>query len=470
MRKSVFVILGVVVAVVVSIPAFASGVGSVCDVEVQLSATLTLNQLLAQCPGAIVMSAPDASHKAVIEVPRDVAMRLKKEGIALRYLRGITYLQPENSAKTLVSRPEAPGTAFELRPLFDLLGADSGTATVTGAPSSAKVSRIDLKVHGTTGYAPNIVLVLKDQAQSHFFQCDTSGWDPDETGLFDETIGITSLNDLAVNQQWLLIGYQENNDGGEYVQGWSITVWYDDGGVVQNPDLIVPTSDCTPLSMSAGGQLSLSATIKNQGTGAAYASTATWYIATHATPAITDTVLATKSVAALGSGEATSPFTQTASAPSTPGTYHAALKADSGNTNTESDENNNWGTVYTLTVRPINTITVSPAGFIEEGVRLTMTAPPGTGYVWKKHGVPMTDNAPRVLGVNSQVLVLAPAVEADSDVYTCTYNDGTKAITTTDPYTLMIAPAGSLPVAGPLALAILAALLGGIGVARGRKR
>ena len=49
-----------------------------------------------------------------------------------------------------------------------------------------------------------------------------------------------------------------------------------------------------------------------------------------------------------------------------------------------------------------------------------------------------------------------PVLEEDAGIYTCRYDDGSKALVETSPYTLDVLPPGSLPAAGAAALAILA--------------
>jgi len=145
-----------------------------------------------------------------------------------------------------------------------------------------------------------------------------------------------------------LYGSSDSYYGGQYLSSWKLSITYDDG-VGQTFDLKVQTSNCTPLSITKGDPLTLTSTITNAGNSLCGASKATWFVSTNPTPTTADTALATWSVAGL-SASGTSNNTQTALAPSTPGTYYVALKADSESAVAESNENNNWGTVFTLTV------------------------------------------------------------------------------------------------------------------------
>jgi hypothetical protein len=99
-------------------------------------------------------------------------------------------------------------------------------------------------------------------------------------------------------------------------------------------------------------------------------------------------------------------------------------------------------------------------GFIEEGGLLTLTAPAGAlSYQWRFDDGDMSDTTDgRITGVNSRVLVFLPVTTDDEGTYTCRYDTGSgKEIFTTPAFELDVLPAGSLPVAGIIGLALLAA-------------
>ena len=117
-----------------------------------------------------------------------------------------------------------------------------------------------------------------------------------------------------------------------------------------------------------------------------------------------------------------------------------------------------------------NAITASlPAGWIEEGMDLTLTAPAGVSHQWYKDGAALADDAPRLTGSDAQNLVFAPVLQSDAGVYTCVYDDGAKAAVVSDSYLLDVLPADSLPAAGLVGLAIGANLLILAGVAARRR-
>lgn len=119
-----------------------------------------------------------------------------------------------------------------------------------------------------------------------------------------------------------------------------------------------------------------------------------------------------------------------------------------------------------------NNITRSPQGFIEEGMSLSMTAPDGSGYQWKREGSTLSDDAHRN-GTSTQTMTLDPVEAADAGSYTCVYSTTAKTVKETEPYVLVVYAVGSVPMAGTAGIALLAGLvaLGGAAALRaGRKR
>ena len=97
-------------------------------------------------------------------------------------------------------------------------------------------------------------------------------------------------------------------------------------------------------------------------------------------------------------------------------------------------------------------------GFIVAGGPLTLTAPAGgLSYLWRFNGEDMSDTD-TITGTNSRVLVFSPVTVDDEGTYTCVYDTGSgKEILETPPFELDVLSAGSLPVAGIIGLALLAA-------------
>lgn len=114
------------------------------------------------------------------------------------------------------------------------------------------------------------------------------------------------------------------------------------------PELVVSAFSASPTSVAPGGNISLIATSKNQGTAASPSiTTLTYRLSTDATITSSDTSVCTDSVAALTPG-ATESDSCTVSAPTTTGTYYygACLTSVSG----ESSTSNNCSTAVKVTV------------------------------------------------------------------------------------------------------------------------
>lgn len=105
------------------------------------------------------------------------------------------------------------------------------------------------------------------------------------------------------------------------------------------------------------------------------------------------------------------------------------------------------------------------SGFLEEGIRLELMAPPGASppFQWlRKTGgsfQPMTPQ-PHISGVNSATLVFEPLALSDAGTYALQFDDGAaKATVTSDPLFFGVVPEGSLPATGWAALIFAATLL-----------
>ena len=146
-------------------------------------------------------------------------------------------------------------------------------------------------------------------------------------------------------------------------QTLTVTVTYDDRCAFDNtlsvtsqpvesppadtPDLVVGAPSVTDNTPAAGGSFTLSATVRNQGSGSAVATTLRYYRSTDGTIATGDTQVGTDAVSALAAS-ATSAESIALTAPSTAGTYYygACVVAVAGEANT----GNNCSSAVTVTV------------------------------------------------------------------------------------------------------------------------
>ena len=136
-------------------------------------------------------------------------------------------------------------------------------------------------------------------------------------------------------------------------------------GVASAPDLVVGSPSVSNSSPVTGASFTLSATVRNQGSGPSAATTLRYYRSTDATITTGDTQVGTDAVSAL-SASGTSAESIGLTAPSSPGTYYYGVCVDA--VTGESDTSDNCSSAVTVAVgvpppepaRP-TTVTVSPA-------------------------------------------------------------------------------------------------------------
>ena len=113
------------------------------------------------------------------------------------------------------------------------------------------------------------------------------------------------------------------------------------------PDLIVQTPNVTPTSVTAGGTVTVTFTIRNQGSAAtSVTSTATIVLSNDNTVDAEDQVLTTVSTQPLAAAASVNLTANNVRIPAsaTPGAKFIGIRADSGNAIAESNENNNTAT------------------------------------------------------------------------------------------------------------------------------
>ena len=118
-------------------------------------------------------------------------------------------------------------------------------------------------------------------------------------------------------------------------------------GAAPAPDLVVDTPTVSESALTAGARFTLSATVRNQGSGSADSTTLRYYQSADSAITTGDTGVGTDSVSSLaasGSGNVSVSLT----APSTPGTHHYGACVDS--VSDESDTANNCSPAVTVTV------------------------------------------------------------------------------------------------------------------------
>ena len=119
------------------------------------------------------------------------------------------------------------------------------------------------------------------------------------------------------------------------------------GGNSGSPDLIVESPSVSDSTLTTGQSFTLSATVRNQGTGSSAATTLRYYRSSNSTISTSDTQVGTDSVNGL-SASGTSAESISLNAPSSAGTYYygACVNSVTG----ESDTGNNCSDAVTVTV------------------------------------------------------------------------------------------------------------------------
>jgi len=146
------------------------------------------------------------------------------------------------------------------------------------------------------------------------------------------------------------------------------------------PDLIVSALSTGTTAIAAGRNISVSNTVKNQGTVAAGSSVVAFHLSTNTTYGDGDDIplTFTRTVPGLAvgaSGSATNTLTIPAATPL--GSYYLCAKADSGNTVAESNENNNvscTGATIQVTLSDLIMTNVTPnTGTVNQGGTLSVS-------------------------------------------------------------------------------------------------
>ncbi len=122
-------------------------------------------------------------------------------------------------------------------------------------------------------------------------------------------------------------------------------------GTPPAPDLVVGTPTVDDDSPTTGESFTLSATVRNQGSGSSAATTLRYYRSTDATISSSDTSAGTDSVGGL-SASGTSPESTSVTAPSTAGTYYYGACVDSVSGESNTTNNCSSGVAVTVSAAP----------------------------------------------------------------------------------------------------------------------
>ena len=148
-------------------------------------------------------------------------------------------------------------------------------------------------------------------------------------------------------------------------------------GAAPAPDLVVDAPTASESAPTAGARFTLSATVRNQGSGRSDSTTLRYYLSTDATITTSDTSVGTDSVFRLSASES-GDESISLTAPSTAGTYYYGACVDAASD--ESDTTNNCSPAVTVTVGapPVPDLVVDAPTVSESaptaGARFTLSA------------------------------------------------------------------------------------------------
>ena len=217
--------------------------------------------------------------------------------------------------------------------------------------------------------------------------------------------------------------YQDNRDGTGVIYEWlerSRSSDTDDDGIAcdsasnpngyiptPHPDLVVASPSVSDSGPAPGAPFTLSATVRNDGDGAAAGTTLRYYRSTDATITTSDTAAGTDAVGGLGGG-ATSSESIDLTAPSTAGTYSygACVDAVAG----ESDTTNNCSPSVQVTV-PVETQACSADAETWRGLKVCDERP-RNGYARDAFGTGYSSLEDEIIAA------LPPTMKANGQVYT----------------------------------------------------
>ncbi len=332
------------------------------EVEILLTDRLGIDDIraLPHAPGGAFEELQEPP-RVVVQLPLETVKELKKERVSLsvrrRFLLLKSTLEEADDLAGMVSGGSCTGSNREGSNVSNVNIPDNNGwvfsgITIAGAPAGATVTCIDVHYEIIHSYIGDLEVDLNDQNLTYNYDL----WGPGQGGATDnlnQTVtGISTFNGELVNQPWLLYASDIAALDTGYIDTWWIKVYY--GGAALQPDLIVQSSSRTPSTVTPGGPVSLADTVKNQGAGAAGSFYVTWFISLDSTVTTTDYEWGFRTVSNLAGGATSSgmgslpwPDTGTYSAP---GIYYIAVTADDTNAVSESDEGNNKGVIWTVTV------------------------------------------------------------------------------------------------------------------------
>jgi len=342
----------------------ATGATPFEEVEIMLDGSFSLAdiQALPQAPDGPFKQLSDPA-RVVLQLPAEVVLGLRKQGADVRTIRTFVLVQPSDAVPTdgrgevaaVCSGVNRSGQNSTIVWIPDADGWVRSPISITGAPAGSVVSCIDVHYEIIHTWIADLDVDLNDANLTYNYDL----WGPGQgigEDLNQTVTGITTFNGEFANQEWDLWARDVATIDIGYIAYWWIKVYYTTSAL--QPDLLVNTSSRSPeTGVAPGGTVNLADTIANTGNAAAGGPfRAMWFISVDANVTTSDYAWAYHDVACClasgGTASAAGGVTWPNIAPyNTPGqTYYIAVMADSGSEVSESNEANNLGQVWPVTL------------------------------------------------------------------------------------------------------------------------
>ncbi|MDE3000879.1 MAG: hypothetical protein OXU79_17525 [Gemmatimonadota bacterium] len=254
------------------------------------------------------------------------------------------------------------GSADPWSPIAEGTTAPSGTGGGGGGggttPPSGDYKPLDgLRVSsGRVQYlffsAGNCIILNNSTVNGVSYMAHTSKWQRKQGSAWvdvpgTERNGLCSYSPTVAGEYRLVAEITINGVRGKYASENTLTVSGTGGGGSDNPDLIVESPSVDDNTLTTGQSFTLSATVRNQGNGAAGSTTLRYYRSSNSTISTNDTEVGTDAVSGLSPG-GTSAESISLNAPSDAGTYYYGACVD--DVSDESDTGNNCSDAVEVTV------------------------------------------------------------------------------------------------------------------------
>ncbi|MCY3738772.1 MAG: T9SS type A sorting domain-containing protein [Gemmatimonadaceae bacterium] len=327
-------------------------------------------------PSTVTFAADGAWHRFTVQAGEPLSVVVNPEGTTPRLeittSSGRSNFCPaevgddvsRQDGQTLYLAGCATGPAtVELRRRSDGTVLNTYTFEVTGSPAdlvvqSASVSDSTL----TPGQSFTLRATVRNQGTGqsaattlHYYRSTNRTISTQDTQVGSDAVGALAASGTSAESIRLSA---PSSEGTYYYGACAVSVSESDtrnncsAGVrvtveASHPDLIVEPASVSESGLTPGQSFTLSATVRNQGTGESAATTLRWYRSTNATISTGDTEVGTGAVATLSAG-ATSAESIPLTAPSSEGTYYygACVASVAG----ESNTGNNCSSAATVTV------------------------------------------------------------------------------------------------------------------------